>query len=155
MRSVILSVWAIFCPLTLLTTQKIKSLKKWKRHLEILSFYSCVPQIKIMWCMFTEIKWKHVCFLRYGVWFWTYGVSFWTIFCPFTPPPPLKNQKIKTLKKKKKKHGDIIILHKFTINDNHIMYGSWDLKHNRQNFWSFWGIFCNATPLRSQKIKIL
>ena len=38
-----LSFWTIFCPFTPLTTQKIKILKKWKNHLEILSLYTCVP----------------------------------------------------------------------------------------------------------------
>ena len=35
------SFWAIFCPFTPLTAQKIKILKKWKKHLEISSFYMC------------------------------------------------------------------------------------------------------------------
>ena len=34
----------------------------------------------------------------------------------------------------KKTPGDIIILHKCTINDNHMMYGSWDMKRDRQFF---------------------
>ena len=34
---------AIFCPFTPLTTRKIKIWKKWKKHLEILSFYTWVP----------------------------------------------------------------------------------------------------------------
>ena len=38
--------------------------------------------------------------------------------------------------------GDIIILHMCTINDNNMRYGSWDIKCNRQNFLSFWTIFC-------------
>ena len=38
-----LSFWGIFCHLTLLTTRKIQLLKKWKKRLEILSFYICVP----------------------------------------------------------------------------------------------------------------
>ena len=50
------TVLAIFCPFTPLTTQKVKILKKWKKHLEILSFHNCVPQMTIM------ILW----FLRYG-----------------------------------------------------------------------------------------
>ena len=40
-----------------------------------------------------------------------------------------------------------------TINDNQI-YGSWDIKCNRQNVLSFWAIFCPFTPLVTQKIKI-
>ena len=39
-----LSFWAIFCPLTLLTTWKTKILKKWKKkkHVEISQFYTSV-----------------------------------------------------------------------------------------------------------------
>ena len=51
-----LSYWAIFCPLTLWTTWKIKVLKKWKKkHLNIL-FYTCIPKIMIIWCMVPEIS---------------------------------------------------------------------------------------------------
>ena len=78
-------------------------------------------------------------------------LSFWTIFCPFSP---LTTQKIKNLKKWKKKPGDII-LHKCAKNDNHMMYGSWDMKRDRQNFLSFWTVFCRFTPLTTWKIKIL
>ena len=38
-------------PLTLLTTQKMKILKKWEKHLEILPPHTCVPQMTIIWCM--------------------------------------------------------------------------------------------------------
>ena len=50
-----LSFWAIFCPFTLLTAQKIKILKKWKKNLEMLPFYTHAPQITIIWCMLPEI----------------------------------------------------------------------------------------------------
>ena len=36
--------------------------------------------------------------------------------------------------------GDVI-LHMCTGNENHMMYGSWDMKCKRQNFVSFWTIF--------------
>ena len=42
-------------------------------------------------------------------------------FLPFYPPNNPKNQ---NFEKMKKTPGDIIILHKCTINDNHMMYGS-------------------------------
>ena len=51
--------------------------------------------------------------------------------------------------------GGNIILHKFTINENHIMYGYWDMERDEQNFLSFWTIFCPFTPLKTKKIKIL
>ena len=41
-----------------------------------------------------------------------------------------------------------------TINENHMMYGSWDKEHDRQNFFSIWTILCPFTPLTTQKIKI-
>ena len=43
-----LSFRAIFCPFTLLTPQKIKILKKWRKCLEILSFYKNVPKTMII-----------------------------------------------------------------------------------------------------------
>ena len=54
---------------------------------------------------------------------WQNFFSFWTIFCPFISNP-ITTQRIKILKRKKKTPGDIIILHKCTINDNHMIYGS-------------------------------
>ena len=38
-----------------LTGWKIKVLKKWKKRLEISSFYTCVPKTMITWCMVPEI----------------------------------------------------------------------------------------------------
>ena len=49
------SFWAIFCPFIPLKAQKIKIMKKWKKCLEILSFYICVAKIMIRWCMVPEI----------------------------------------------------------------------------------------------------
>ena len=54
----------------------------------------------------------------------------------------------------KQNPGDIIILHVCTINENHMMYGSWDMQCDRQNFLSFWTVFCLFIPLWPQKIKI-
>ena len=62
-------------------------------------------------------------------------------FLPFTP---YKTQKIKMLKKKKFA-GDII-LHMCNKNQDHMMYGSWDMEWDRQNFFLFWVIFCPLTP---------
>ena len=60
--------------------------------------------------------------------------------------------KILTLKKTPR---DTIILHICTINDNYMLYGSWDMEHNRYDFLSFWNVFCPFTLLWTQKIKIL
>ena len=40
---------------------------------------------------------------------------------------------------------DFILLNLCTTNDDHMMYGSWDMGRDRQNFWSFWAIF-SFTP---------
>ena len=75
--------------------------------------------------------------------------SFWAIFCPFTS---LTTRKIKILKKWKK------LLERssfYTCNKNHdlMMYASWDIERDRQNFLSFWASFCPFSPLTTQKIK--
>ena len=46
---------AIFCSFTPPLTLIVKIWEKYKKHLEILSFYTCAPQIKIIWCMVPEI----------------------------------------------------------------------------------------------------
>ena len=105
-------------PIPCLTNWKTKILKKWKNHLEMSSFDTSIIKITIIWCMLYDI-----CFLRYGV---QQIFSCWTIFCLFTP---LLTPKIKIWKKCKKNPGDII-LHMCTINEDHMMYGSWDMKLN-------------------------
>ena len=84
------------------------------------------------------------------------------IFCHFGPFFALlqkttqkQHKKSKFWKTEKKTPRDIIILHMCTINDNHTMYGSWDMKCDGQNFLSFWTIFCTFIPLTTRKIKIL
>ena len=133
--------WVIFCPLTFQTTWKIKTLKKWKKCLRILSFYTCIPQMMIIWCMVPKI--------------WSTTDRIFVIsdyFLPFYPPNNLENQNFEKLKKMP---VDIIILHMCTINENHMMYVSWDMEHIRHNIFSFWTIFYPFTSLTTQKIKIL
>ena len=78
---------------------------------------------------------------------------FWAIFCRFTS---LLTPKIKIGKKiKTTTTGDIIFLHVCTINENHMMYNSWDIRCDEQNFLPFWAIFCPLTLLTIQHIKIL
>ena len=75
-------------------------------------------------------------------------LSFWTIFALLPRPNNPKNQ---NFEKMKKLPGDIIILQRCNINDNHMMYGSWDTECHRQNFLSFWTIFCPFTPITTSK----
>ena len=51
-------------------------------------------------------------------------------FCFFAP---LLTPKIKIWKKRKKTPGQFL-LHMCTINQDHMVYGFWDIKLNRQNF---------------------
>ena len=70
----------------------------------------------------------------------------------FLPFYPLNNPKNQTFEKMEKLPGDII-LNKCTINENHMMYGSSDMKHDRQNFLSFWTIFTPPNNLKNQILK--
>ena len=93
-------------------------------------------------------KWQ-----SYDVWFLRYQARWTEVFVildhfvPFYPPNNPNNQNFEM----KKTPGDIIILHKCTINDNHMIYGSWDMKHDRQNRTAQQN---NVTePLTTQKVK--
>ena len=48
------SFWVLFWPFTPLIAQKTKMLKKWKKCLEISSFYICVSKIMTRWCKVLE-----------------------------------------------------------------------------------------------------
>ena len=146
-----LSFWAIFLPFYHQPTPHSPSPnhpenqnfeKECKKCLEILSLYRYRCTINV----------DH---LIYGSWNIRCNrqkcLSFWATFGPFSH---LTSQKIKILKLKKTP-GDIIILQICTINHNLLMYGSWDMERDEQNFLSFWTIFCPFTPLWTQKIKIL
>ena len=98
-------------------------------------------------------KWQ-----SYDVWFLRNGAQqtkcfvILDHFLPFNSPMDQENQNFQKIHNTPE---DIIILQMRTINDSHMMCGSWDMKCNRQNFLSFWVIFCPFTLLTSQKIKIL
>ena len=127
-----------FLPLYPPKNLKNQNFEKWKILLEISSFYTCVQKITIIWCTVPEI--------------WSETDNIFCHFGPFfalLPPPPKKSKFWR-----KKTPADIIILHKFTIKDNHMMYVSWAIEHNRWNFLSFWTIFCIFIPLTTQKTKI-
>ena len=102
---------------------------------------------------FTNVyhKWQ-----SYDVWFLRYGVQqteFFVILNCYFLFYPLNNPKNQNFEKIKKSPGDITILHIRTINDSHMMYSSWDMKHDGQNFLSFWTIFCTFSPLKNEKSK--
>ena len=66
-----LSFRTIFCPFTTLTTQKIKILKNWKKDLEILSFYKCVPWMTIISYIIVPGTWSaiNISFYHFGRFF--------------------------------------------------------------------------------------
>ena len=85
----------------------------------------------------------------YDVWFLRYQArqtEFFVISDYFLPFYPINNPENQNFEKMKKTPGGIIILNMSTINENHIMYDSWDMEHDRQNFFAFWTIFCPFTP---------
>ena len=115
--------------------QKLKFGKIVKKLWEILSFYTCVPSIKIIRCMVPEI-WNSI------------DKIFFVILGNFNT---LKNENIK----REKTPGDIIILHNCTKNHDHMLYYSWDMARVACNcYFSFWAIFSPFIPLTAQKIKI-
>ena len=111
-------------------------LKK-KNHLEILSFYTCVPWMKIIWCMVPEI------------WSATNDFSHFGSFLSFYPPNNPQNQNFEKWKNTWRYHLFTLVYHKLQL---------WCFVHEiwtMTDILSFWAIFCPFTRLTTQKVKIL
>ena len=122
---------------SLLTTWKIKIITLKKTLGDIIILHICT----IFTCMVHEI--------------WS---ATDIIFChsrPFFALLPPNNPKNQNFEKMKKLPGDIITFQTCDINGNHMMYGSWNIEHDGQNFLSIWTILCTFTLLTTWKIKIL
>ena len=77
-------------------------------------------------------------------------LSFWTIFCPFIP---LTTQKIKILKKKERNTWIYYHLHRCTLNENHMMYGSWEIWSAKDRIFVILGYALPFYPTNSLKIQ--
>ena len=100
--------------------------------------------------VYLQSWWYDLQFLRYKVWQTEFGN-----YRSFFALPPTNNLKNQNFEKTKKMAGDIIILHMCAENHDHKKYSSRDTERDRQDFLSFWAIFCSSTPLTTQKMKIL
>ena len=169
--------------------------KKWKKYLEILSFYTYLSTIKwsswnircdwqkflsfwTIFCIFPPYGlrkskfwknekniWRYYHFTNvdhkwqsYDVWFLRYGgrqTEIFVILGHFLHFYSSNNQKNENLKKMKKAPGNIIILQMWIINDNHMMYSSWHMELDRQNFFVILDSFFPFTFLTIQKSKLL
>ena len=121
--------------------------KKWKFRKNVKNTWGYYPFTHV----YHKSKSCDVWLLRYKVQ-WTEFFYILGHFLHFDPPNNPENQSFEKLKKMS---GDIFILHLRTANDDHMMYGSSDIKHGRQNVLLFWAIFCLFIPLTTRKIKIL
>ena len=101
-----------FSPFTPLATIKIKILKKQKN---VLRYYHLTQ-------VYRKLQSYDIWFPRYQAWQTEFFCHF-GLFFAFLPPD---NPKYENFEKMKKAPVDVIILHIFIINDNHMMYDSWD-----------------------------
>ena len=83
-------------------------------------------------------------------------LSFRTIFCypPLPHPPPPNNPGNQNFHKIKQACKNVIILLMCTKNHNHMMYASWDMECDRQNFVTL-GHFCIFSPQTNPKMTII
>ena len=111
------------------------------------SFCVCVPKMIIIWCTVPEIRSETQHFLQ-----------FWAIFCSFTPPPrppspvppSLIISKIKIFQKNEKKAWRY-------LNEDHMIYSSWNKTCHRKKFFFILGHFLPCQPLdnmETQNFKI-
>ena len=95
-----------------------------------------------------QISQYDVQFLKYGlrqIEFFVihYGPFFALLPAPSPPHTSLMIPKIKILKNKRKKCLEILSFYTYmcTISEDHMIYGSWNIRCNRQKFLSFQVIF--------------
>ena len=81
-------------------------------------------------------------------------MSFWAIFLPFYHSP---NDPEYQNFEKNKTGLEILSFYTYmcTINEEHMIHGSWNIRCDRLKFSTFWAIFCPLSPLTTWKIKIL
>ena len=113
-----------------------QNLEKMEKSLEMSSFYRCATKFMIIWCMLPEI-WSvtDIIFCHFG--------SFFVLF-HYWPP------KLKFGKNVKETPGDIILLNMCNINEDHIMYGSCDIRHS-SFFFVILGHFLPFFPTNNPK----
>ena len=107
-------------------TWKIRHLKRWKKLLEISSFYTCVTKTNHMRHSSSYTEWDRI-FCHFGPFF------------ARLPPRPNKpeNQTFEKMKKKTTS-GDVIILNLFNKKHDHMKYTYPDMECDRHN--------CNFRP---------
>ena len=119
--------FAILTPFPL-TNQKTKIFKKWKNHLEMSSFSTCATKNTIIWCIITQI-WS-AC---------TDIIS--SHFRPFFALlPHYWPWKLK-FGENAKKYLEVLSYYTCVPLIKIMMYGSWDMKFNRQNVFVIVGNF--------------
>ena len=114
-----------FLPFSTTNNSKNQDFEKWKKCLEISSFYTSVPKIMILCHTVPEI-WHVtdvICIFHFKL--------FFALLPPAPLPPPPQQSKKTKFHKMKKTTGDIIILDMWTKNYDHMMYSSWDMVSKR------------------------
>ena len=111
-----------------------------KKHQEVSSFNTSVPKILIIWYITPKI-WHMADVI----------IFYFGLFLPLCLPNSLKNENFKKMKRKKTS-GDII-LHECTKNHDHMLYYSWDMVHERCNYFLFLAVF-PLLPINSPKNQI-
>ena len=129
--------FALLPPPHPLTTPPKKFLKMIKMHRDIILLHMCTINENHMIMVPLILSTTDRTFCHFG---------------PFFALLPPSNPKSQKFWKRKKMPGDIIILHKITKNHVHMLHCSWDMMHDRCNFYfSFWAIFLPFCPSNNPK----
>ena len=134
MRDIIFCHFEPFLPFYPLTTPKIKIWKKWKKHLEMSSFYTCTKNPDHMMYGFSDMKRNRQFLVILGH------------FLPFYHTKNPKNQN-----KTWRYHSTQVSQKSWSYAILFLRYGAWWM----YCCFSFWVIFSTVSPLTTQKIRIL
>ena len=148
--------WREFLLFYPILNPEIKIWKICKKHLEILSFYTCVPQMKILmygsWCIkckktktfVLKILTFYNCVPQTTIRCSNCYFSFCTIYSPFTHR---QSKKSKFWKNEEKKYLEISSFYTSIPKTMIICYTIPDMAHNGCNcYFSFWAIFVLLPP---------
>ena len=117
-----LSFWAIFCSLTILTTRKIKILKKMKKTTgDIIILHKCTKNHDHMLHYTVPEIWRATDVMV------IFHLGLFLTLLPHKPPKKKKLKKKKKKKKWKERLEIIISFYTCTKNSDQMMYGSWDM----------------------------
>ena len=127
-----------FLPFYSPTNPKYQNFEKMERIAGDIIILLMCTKFTIIWCTVLEIRSE---------------TEFFVILVHFLPFYPSNDPENQNFEKMKKVYGDTIHLHMCSINEDHMMYDSWNIRYKRHNFYHFGPFFALSPSWQPEKSK--